>query len=99
MLILQQIPAPHSIEEFEDQSFSDEDVAFSSFAYRIAALRNMGRILRLQQITFQDDPIIDQTDAYLVNWTLHLPESKRLVADGAGQIDEMLFQAQMITDA
>jgi hypothetical protein len=99
MLTLQQIPMPRSIEDFDDQSFATEDVTFSSFAYRIAALRNMGKILRLQQVTFQDDPIIDQTDAYLVNWGLHLPESKKLAVDGAGQLDEMLFQAQMVTNA
>ena len=76
-----------------------EDVTFSSFAYRIAALRNLGRILRLQQNTFHDNPIIDQTDVYLVNWRLHLPESKKLAVDVTGQLDEMLFQAQMIINA
>ena len=90
---------PHSVEEFDDQSFAAEEVKFSSFAYRIAALRNMGKMLRLQQITFHDDPVIDHTDAHLVNWGLHLPESKKLAVDGAGQVDEMLFQAQMVTNA
>jgi hypothetical protein len=100
MLTLQRIPPlPRSMEEFDDQSFNDNDIAFSSFAYRIAALRNMGRILQLQQIMFPDDPIIDHTDSYLVNWALHLPEEKKLAIDGAGQVDEMLFQAQMITNA
>jgi hypothetical protein len=74
-------------------------VTFSSFAYRIAAIRNLGRILHLKQVVFQDDPIIDQTDAYLVNWSLHLPDSKKLAIDGDGHVDEMLFQAQMITNA
>jgi hypothetical protein len=97
---LQDIPIPRSIEDFDDQSFSNDDISFSSFAYRIAALRIMGKILRLQQVTFADDPVIDQTDAHLVNWTFHLPDHKKLVVDAStGQIDEMLFQAQMVINA
>jgi hypothetical protein len=98
-LTSQQIPLPHSFEEFEDQAFADENVNFSSFAYRIAAIRNLGRVLQLQRILFTDDPIVDQVDAYLVNWNLHLPDSKKLAIDCDGNIDEMLFQGQMITTA
>jgi hypothetical protein len=87
------------MDEFDDEAFADDDVKFSSFAYRIAAIRNLGRILALQQVIFHDDPIVDKTDAFLVNWSLHLPGSKKLAIDGDGQVDEMLFQAQMITNA
>ncbi len=89
----------HTIEEFDDEPFADDSLAFSSFAYRIAAIRNLGRILQLQHIIFQDDPIIDKIDAYLVNWSLHLPDSKKLSIGSDGHVDEMLFQAQMITSA
>jgi hypothetical protein len=90
---------PHSFEEFEDQAFADENVTFSSYAYRIAAMRNLGRVLQLQRVLFLDDPVVDQIDAYLVNWNLHLPDSKKLAIDGDGHVDEMLFQGQMITTA
>ncbi len=46
-----------------------------------------------------DEPLIDRTDAYLVNWKLHLPKSKRDFISSEGQLDEMLFQAHMITEA
>jgi hypothetical protein len=98
-LTIQQIPISHSFEEFEDQSFADENVTFSSYAYRIAAIRNLGRVLQLQRILFLDDPLVDQIDAYLVNWNLHLPDSKKLVIDSDGHVDEMLFQGQMVTSA
>jgi hypothetical protein len=71
-------------------------VNFSSFAYRIAAIRNLGRVLQLQRILFT---VVDQLDAYLVNWNLHLPDSKKLAIDCDGNVDEMLFQGQMITTA
>ena len=46
-----------------------------------------------------DEPVIDRLDAHLVNWKLHLPERKRELITSDGQLDEMLFQAHMITDA
>lgn len=46
-----------------------------------------------------DKPTIDRIDAYLVNWRLHLPESKKDFIKTEGQLDEMLFQAHMITEA
>jgi len=50
-------------------------------------------------MTIADEPVIDRLDAYLVNWKLHLPESKRDFINPEGQLDEMLFQAHMITEA
>ncbi len=46
-----------------------------------------------------DGPMVDRVDAHLVNWRLHLPESKKELINSDGQLDEMLFQAHMITQA
>jgi hypothetical protein len=46
-----------------------------------------------------DVPTIDRIDAYLVNWRLHLPHSKKDFINSDGHLDEMLFQAHMITEA
>ena len=46
-----------------------------------------------------DEPLLDKLDAYLVNWRLHLPENKRDFINREGKLDEMLFQAHMITEA
>jgi len=88
----------HTIEEFENASFGNKDVNWSSYAYRIAAARNLERILHSNELVFPDDPGIVRQDAYLVNWSLHLPDSKKTNFDIHGDFDEMLFQAHLITN-
>ena len=39
---------------------------------------------------------IDFADASIVNWSLHLPATKRDPVDKDGRLDEMLFQAHMV---
>ncbi|KAG9240738.1 hypothetical protein BJ878DRAFT_524534 [Calycina marina] len=94
------IPPPHSMQDFDDESFGDQDFTYSSFAYRIAALRNLGRILALRQFSAaSDEAAVHRVDAHLVNWRLHLPSSKKAFISSDGKLDEMLFQAHMITEA
>ena len=59
----------------------------------------MGRVLALTQIMHYDENTISRVDAHLVNWKLHLPESKKKFISGDGQLDEMIFQAHMISAA
>jgi len=92
------IPQLHTIEQFDDESFENEDIAWSSYAYRIAAARNLDRILQADQIVFPDDPALYRQEAYLTNWHLHLPDNKRVFFDQFGTFDEMLFQAHMIAN-
>ncbi|KAL2122951.1 hypothetical protein VTJ04DRAFT_3406 [Mycothermus thermophilus] len=93
------IPPPSYLEDLEDQTFSDDDREFSSFAYRIAAIRNLGRMMRMPPVTFPDDPIVDRVQSLLTNWRIHLPESKRDDLSKNCQLDEMMFQAHFITNA
>ncbi|KAH7348563.1 hypothetical protein BKA65DRAFT_584300 [Rhexocercosporidium sp. MPI-PUGE-AT-0058] len=88
----------HTMEEFDDDSFLDEEIQWSSYAYRIAAARNLERILGTDNIVFPEDPRTYNLDALLVNWNLHLPPSKVANFDQSGTFDEMMFQAHMITD-
>jgi hypothetical protein len=46
-----------------------------------------------------DESTVDRLDAHLVTWSLHLPETKKDFINSEGQLDEMLFQAHMITEA
>jgi len=92
-------PSPHSLADFDDDSFADQDLAYSSFTYRIAAIRNLGRVLASKELVATDPSTIDRIDAYLVNWRLHLPESKKTIVSSDGYLDEMIFQAHMITQA
>ncbi|EHK99003.1 hypothetical protein M7I_5155 [Glarea lozoyensis 74030] len=95
------IPQPSSLSDFDDESFDGKELTFSSFAYRIAALRNLGRVLSsgLLQSSTPDGDAILRVDNHLVTWRLHLPENKKKFINNEGKLDEMLFQAHMITEA
>lgn len=55
--------------------------------------------MRTPPITSPSDPNMARIQALLVNWTLHLPSSKRDPLDRTGHVDEMLFQAHMMRHA
>ncbi len=87
------------LEDFDDQLFSGEDREFSSFAYRVASIRNLGRMMRLPGSGFSPEESVDKIESLLSNWRLHLPKSKRDCLNKDGQLDEMMFQAYMINHA
>lgn len=87
------------LEDFDDQLFSGEEREFSSFAYRVASIRNLGRMMRLPESVFPGDENVDRIEMLLSNWRMHLPESKRDCLNKDGQLDEMMFQAHMINNA
>ncbi|KAH8822083.1 hypothetical protein F5884DRAFT_769917 [Xylogone sp. PMI_703] len=90
------IPRPCSLVNFDNAMFEDEKSGFSSFAYRIDAVRNLGKILQTQNSSLRDEIQLDQADAILVNWAFNLPNTKREFISRDGQIDEMLLQAHLI---
>lgn len=84
----------------EETAFLDDNVAFSSYAYRITAIRELGNLLTLNRSFCPDSSLIaNSVDASLTNWLLHLPESKMTPIDVDGRLDEMMFQAHMIVNA
>jgi len=93
------IPQTLYMEDFDDQGFSDEDREFSSFTYRIAAARNLGRMMRMPPVMFPDLAIIDRVQSLLTNWRLHLPDGKRDDLSRNCTLDEMMFQAHFIIHA
>ncbi|KAG9228486.1 hypothetical protein BJ875DRAFT_526611 [Amylocarpus encephaloides] len=92
------IPPFHTFEEFDDRSFSDENIEWSSYTYRIAAVMNLERILQSKVLTSLEHSAIYRQDEYLVNWGLHPPESKKSYFDQFGTFDEMIFQAHMVNN-
>jgi hypothetical protein len=86
------------MEQFDHESFDSDDTPWSSYAYRIAAARNMDRVLQAEEIVFPDDPALYRLEAHLTNWHLHLPDNKKDLFDQFGAFDEMLFQAHMIAN-
>lgn len=91
---------PRSVEEFDCRHFEEEsDPGFSSYTYRIEAVRVLGKVLQAGQSFESSDPYVDAADASLVNWGLYLPESKKELVGRDMKVDEMLFQAHMIVNA
>ncbi|GKT52075.1 uncharacterized protein ColSpa_12256 [Colletotrichum spaethianum] len=95
----QYLSGPMTLTDLEDQDFSGEDRQFSSFAYRILAGRNLGKLMRVPPIYGPDDENLARIEALLTNWRLHLPASKKNALDQKLQPDEMIFQANMMTNA
>lgn len=96
---MQRIPTPSTFEDYDESDFATEEVVYSSFTYRIDAVRILGKILALSRVGPFDFQAVEGVDGYLVNWTLHLPEAKRQLLSDDGDLDEMLFQAHMIASA
>lgn len=97
--LVQNIPHGRSWNDFENEGFDGQDFVYSSFTYRIAAMKNMGHVLAAESMLLPNEEVIGRLDARLVAWRLHLPETKRDFINPDGQLDEMLFQAHMITEA
>ncbi|KAI2602792.1 hypothetical protein GGR54DRAFT_468517 [Hypoxylon sp. NC1633] len=93
------IPRPMYLEDFDDQLFSGEEREFSSFAYRVASIRNLGRMMRLPNNGFPNEENVNRIETLLSNWRMHLPPSKRDSLNKDCQLDEMMFQAHMINNA
>lgn len=55
--------------------------------------------MRTPPIITADDANIARLEARLTNWRLHLPSSKRSALQKDGSVDEMMFQAHMMTHA
>ncbi|RPA99568.1 hypothetical protein L873DRAFT_1789511 [Choiromyces venosus 120613-1] len=96
---LQVIPEPYSLQQFDDRYFAAEQIVFSSFAYRIDAVRILGQVLAVGQGNDPEDPMADAADTSLVNWGLHLPDVKKELVGKDRRVDEMLFQAHMVINA
>ncbi|KAJ3527993.1 hypothetical protein NM208_g10430 [Fusarium decemcellulare] len=93
------IPQPMYLEDMEDSDFSGEDREFSSFAYRIQCARNLGKFMRVPPIFGPEDENLARIETLLTNWRLHLPDSKKDALYKDGRLDEMMFQAHMMTHA
>jgi hypothetical protein len=88
-----------SLEDFDDQIFIGEEQEFSSFTYRVASIRNLGRMMRMPESIFPGDDVVSKIESHLSNWRIHLPVAKRESLTKDCQLDEMMFQAHMINHA
>lgn len=88
--------SPPTMADFDNRVFADEDTEFSSYSYRIDAVRLLGRVLLLSESATGQEDIVESVDARIASWNHHVPESKMELIRADGTIDEMMFQARMI---
>ncbi|CAG8888093.1 unnamed protein product [Penicillium egyptiacum] len=93
------IPEPKTLQDFDCREFTSDDIIFSSFAYLIGAVRCIAlAISTVPKIAGNEGStnVIQAADSILNGWLLLLPENRKQVMDKAGEIDELMFQAQLL---
>lgn len=91
-------PPPPTIAQFDGRVFADEERDFSSYTYRIEAIRILGRVVAIQEMIEGQQDHVEAVDARIASWFHHLPESKVELMRPDGSVDEMMFQATMIVN-
>lgn len=91
-------PPPPTIDQFDQRVFADEERDFSSYCYRIEAVRILGRVVTTQQMIEGQQDHVEAIDARIASWFHHLPESKVELLRPDGSVDEIMFQATMIVN-
>lgn len=89
-------PPPPTVAQFDERVFADEERDFSSYCYRIEAVRILGRVVAMQEMVEGQQDHVEAIDARIASWFHHLPESKLELIRPDGSIDEIMFQATMI---
>ncbi|KAJ5772515.1 hypothetical protein N7520_003044 [Penicillium odoratum] len=88
-------PAP-TITQFDERVFADDERDFSSYCYRIEAVRVLGRVVATQDMVEGQQDQVEAIDARIASWFHHLPDSKLELIRPDGSVDEIMFQATMI---
>ncbi|KAF1814705.1 hypothetical protein P152DRAFT_464689 [Eremomyces bilateralis CBS 781.70] len=91
------IPIPHTVEDYDNREFMDDDVEFSSFAYLVGLLRSVDHIcIGMSRESLEDvRAMAANHDAACNGWVNLLAKSKRKLFREDGKIDELLFGANM----
>lgn len=87
-------PDPPSLAQFEDRAFVrvPERRIYSSYSYRIEAIRIIRRVQSVWEDQAQPDAV-QVVDSALASWKYYLPGARQGVADDLGDIDPLFFQA------
>lgn len=94
-----EISPQRSQAEFLERSFAVETYEYSSMAYKIEAVRLLGKVISLgEDVLTSSSDNVETLDASLVNFILSLPADKRHNLEREGKVDEVLFMAHSIID-
>ncbi|KAF1978411.1 hypothetical protein BU23DRAFT_549850 [Bimuria novae-zelandiae CBS 107.79] len=86
---------PVTLEDFHNSVFAEEEKVFSSFCYRIEAVRLVGRVLTITGGHGAEKELVQAVDNAPAAFIHHLPRSKSEpeVVNTFGELDELMFQA------
>lgn len=96
---MQEIPEPKTLQDFDCREFAIDNISFSSFAYLVGAARSAVAAITSarHRTTSEASPeLISRADTTLDGWLLLLPKTAKETMDKSGNIDELMFQAQML---
>jgi hypothetical protein len=89
---------PATMADFHGNVFAEEEKVFSSFCYRIEAVRLLGRVLTITGKHGVDRDLVQAVDNALAAFLYHLPRSKSEaeISNTFGDLDELMLQAHTI---
>ncbi|UQC83478.1 uncharacterized protein CLUP02_08973 [Colletotrichum lupini] len=91
--VVEDIPEPQTLEEFDLREFASEDTSYSSFAYLIGAVKCAAlAISTTPKLVAREDSMrmIEEADSTIDGWSLLLPEDRRHIMSKTGEIDELI---------
>lgn len=89
-----------SQQDFVDRAFEAEPYDYSSEAYKIEAVRLLGKVVNISSdIVSPNDEQVESLDGQLANFILSLPPEKRYTIERDGKCDEILFSAHNLIDS
>jgi hypothetical protein len=80
----------------QDRFLAEENLSWSSFAYKIEAIRILSNIIDLGNDPITSQSQIDAAATSIASFWMSLPETKRDVICRSGKTDEVLFCAHML---
>ncbi|KAK7409658.1 hypothetical protein QQX98_008173 [Neonectria punicea] len=87
---------PMTLSQFDSRIYAEEEFHFSSFTYRIEAVRILARALAIAWIHDIHRDQVEAIDNALAAWPHYLDLGKTEPTNISGQVDDMLLQAQML---
>lgn len=82
-----------SVSQFDARLFSDEESSFSSFSYRIEAIRILARVMAVSGTNEVHADGIQAIDNAIASFKHHLPNDRAGIIDPSGDGDQLMFQA------
>jgi len=89
---------PATLDDFHSSVFAEEEKVFSSFSYRIEAVRLLGRVLTITGTHGVHRDLVQAIDNALAAFVHHLPrcKSEAEIVNTFGELDELMFQTHTI---